>query len=126
MTPRSPGTDVPTVTVCRGCCCGTPKKRPNVDHAERLENLHALLAGIARVRVTDCLGPCERSDVMVVTPSPSARKAGAKPVWLGQLNGRHEASAIAEWVEDGGPGFATLPESLRRSTFRQAGPVPKK
>lgn len=120
------GTDVPTVTVCRGCCCGTTKKRPNVDHAERLETLRDLLAGAAAVRVTDCLGPCERSDVMVVSPSPAGRRAGARPVWLGQLNGRHEAGAIADWVHEGGPGFADLPESLRRSLFRYAGPVPKR
>lgn len=110
--------DVPTVTVCRGCCCGTEKKRPGVDHAARLDALRDLLGATARFRVTDCLGPCERSDVVVVSPSAAARRDGARPVWLGRLNGRHESGAIADWVRAGGPGVAELPESLRRSPFR--------
>lgn len=109
---------VPTVTVCRGCCCGTSKKRPGVDHEARVEALRALLGDRATLRVTDCLGPCERSDVVVVSPTPDARRAGARPVWLGQLNGRHESAAISDWVRAGGPGVAELPESLRRSRFR--------
>jgi hypothetical protein len=109
--------DRPTVTVCRGCCCGTEKKRPGVDHAARLDALEELLGDDARMRVTDCLGPCERSDVVVVSPSPSARRAGARPVWLGRLNGRHESAAIADWVRAGGPGVAALPESLGRAPF---------
>ena len=118
--------DLPTVTVCRGCCCGTAKKRPGVDHDARLADLRDRLHGLATVRVTDCLGPCERSDVMVVSPSPSARRTGARPVWLGQLNGRHEPAAVADWVRDGGPGVADLPESLGRSPFRYSGPVPRR
>ena len=112
-----PRPGVPTVTVCRGCCCGTSRKRPGVDHAARLERLRTLLGDGATVRVTDCLGPCERSDVVVVSPTPAARRAGARPVWLGLLNGRHEAVSIADWVHAGGPGVAELPESLRRSPF---------
>ena len=112
-----PRPGVPTVTVCRGCCCGTSRKRPGVDHAARLERLRTLLGDGATVRVTDCLGPCERSDVVVVSPTPAARRAGARPVWLGLLNGRHEAASIADWVHAGGPGLAELPESLRRSPF---------
>lgn len=115
-TPLSDG-DLPTVTVCRGCCCGTAKKRPGVDHAARLSALRALVGDAATVRVTDCLGPCERSDVVVVNPSRTARRSGARPVWLGRLNGRHEGAAIADWVRSGGPGVAELPESLRRGRF---------
>ena len=113
-----PDRDVPTVTVCRGCCCGTPKKRPGVDHEARLESLRSMLGDSAIFRVTDCLGPCERSDVVVVSPSPRARRSGARPVWLGRLNGRHESSAIADWVRAGGPGESELPASLRRAPFR--------
>lgn len=108
---------LPTVTVCRGCCCGTSKKRPGVDHEARLDALRSLLGDGATFRVTDCLGPCERSDVVVVSPSPAARRSGARPVWLGRLNGRHEASAIADWVHAGGPGVSEIPESLVRGRF---------
>ena len=117
-TTRSPR-DRPTLTACRGCCCGTAKRRPGVDHGARLEALRDLVGDRAIVRVTDCLGPCERSDVIVVGPSPAARRSGARPVWLGQLNGRHETAAISDWIHAGGPGVADLPESLRRSRFRQ-------
>ncbi|MCW2851569.1 MAG: hypothetical protein JWM84_1233 [Nocardioides sp.] len=125
MSPTPPPHGEPTVTVCRGCCCGTARRRPHVDHAARLESLRRLLDGTARVRVTDCLGPCERSDVIVVTPSPAGRRAGGRPVWLGQLNGRHESSAIADWVAAGGPGLAAVPESLRRAAFRSKDPLPR-
>lgn len=118
--------DVPTVTVCRGCCCGTTKKQPGVDHAARLDALREQLGSLANLRVTDCLGPCERSDVMVVSPSPSARRDGARPVWLGQLNGRHESTAITEWVHAGGPGAVELPESLRRGQFHGPRRLPRR
>ncbi|WP_134741528.1 (2Fe-2S) ferredoxin domain-containing protein [Nocardioides sp. 503] len=123
MSPTTPPPGEPTVTVCRGCCCGTATKRPLVDHAARLEALRRLLDGTARVRVTDCLGPCERSDVMVVSPSPEGRRSGGRPVWLGQVNGRHEPSALADWVAAGGPGLADVPESLRRAVFRSTDPL---
>lgn len=113
----APPPDRPTVSVCRGCCCGTDKKRRGVDHEARLEALTTMVGDAATVRTTDCLGPCERSDVVVVNPSRAARRDGARPVWLGLLNGRHEGAAIAEWVRAGGPGVAELPESLRRGRF---------
>lgn len=118
-------TSLPIVTVCRGCCCGTAKKRPDVDHDARLEALRDLLGEHATMRVTDCLGPCERSDVVVVSPTRDARRAGARPVWLGQLNGRHESAAINDWIRAGGPGVADLPESLRRARFRGDAVVPE-
>jgi hypothetical protein len=117
--------DVPIVTVCRGCCCGTTKKRPGIDHQARLEALRRLLGDRATVRVTDCLGPCERSDVIVVSPTREARRSGARPVWLGQLNGRHESTAISDWIDAGGPGVGDLPESLRRARFRGDAVVPE-
>ncbi|MFY1632080.1 hypothetical protein ACN27F_02145 [Solwaraspora sp. WMMB335] len=58
------------VTVCRGCCCGTSRKHPDVDHDGQLR---ALRASGARVRVVDCLNTCERSNVVVVQPVPAAR-----------------------------------------------------
>lgn len=34
------GTPRPAVSVCRGCCCGTPKI-PDVDHAGQLAGRHS-------------------------------------------------------------------------------------
>ncbi|MCW2506633.1 MAG: hypothetical protein JWO79_4917, partial [Actinomycetia bacterium] len=53
------------VTVCRGCCCGTERKHPGIDH----DGLLAALAEVGAVRVSDCLDVCEDSNVVVVQPS---------------------------------------------------------
>ncbi|RPK80057.1 hypothetical protein [Streptomyces sp. ADI98-10] len=49
-----------TVTVCRGCRCGTVAKVPRLDHGARLADLRTALAGVAMIRRTDCLDACER------------------------------------------------------------------
>jgi (2Fe-2S) ferredoxin len=55
------------VWVCRGCCCGTRKKHPGIDHKALEKQLRrgAKHAG-ARFEVTDCLGPCGQGNVVVV------------------------------------------------------------
>lgn len=108
---------LPLVTVCRGCCCGIPGTSLGVGHAERLDRLEDALDGVARVRVSDCLGHCERADVVVVAPTPLGRRLGGRPVWLGRVNGRHEATAIADWIRAGGPGIAPLPADIARHRF---------
>jgi len=84
MNPTRPRkTDTCTVTMCRGCCCGTHRKHPTVDHDAQLRRLRDQIGAAGQVRVSTCLGPCQRSNVAVVTPSPTARRAGARAVWLG-------------------------------------------
>jgi (2Fe-2S) ferredoxin len=107
----------PTVTVCRGCCCGDPAKVPRLDHAAQLADLHTALAEFAMVRRTDCLDACERANVIVVQPSAAGRQAGGRPVWLGQVNDPDAAADIAAWVRDGGPGLAEPPDILDLYTF---------
>jgi (2Fe-2S) ferredoxin len=107
----------PTVTVCRGCCCGTPAKVPRLDHETQLTDLRASLAGVAMVRRTDCLDACERANVIVIQPSTEGRKAGGRPVWLGQVNDPHAATDITTWVKNGGPGLAEPPDILNLYTF---------
>jgi (2Fe-2S) ferredoxin len=94
----------PVVTACRGCCCGTAKKHPDVDHAALLDRLTAGLGADARVRTSDCLGPCEESNVVVVTPAPPARLRGARAVWLRGVLDDAATDAVVEWVRAGGPG----------------------
>lgn len=74
-----------TVTVCRGCCCGTDTI-PVVDHAAQLAALKTELASDARVRAVNCLDACEQAIVIVVQPSTTGRAAGGRPVWLGLVN----------------------------------------
>lgn len=109
----------PTVTVCRGCCCGTAKKHPRIDHDAQLVELRDLVHGVADLRVTDCLGPCERSNVMVVSPSRDGRQGGGRSTWLGQVLDGEAGSAIAGWLRDGGPGLADFPRSLRAHRFER-------
>ncbi|MFF7145696.1 (2Fe-2S) ferredoxin domain-containing protein [Streptomyces nodosus] len=106
----------PTVTVCRGCCCGTPKV-PGLDHAAQLRDLRQAVGPAAAVRVTDCLDACERANVIVVQPSADGREAGGRPVWLGLVNDRDATADIAAWVESGGPGVTEPPGILDLYTF---------
>ncbi|MEV6840242.1 (2Fe-2S) ferredoxin domain-containing protein [Streptomyces sp. NPDC051133] len=105
-----------TVTVCRGCCCGTGKV-PGVDHAAQLAGLRRALEGTAQLRVTDCLDACEHANVVVVQPSAAGRAAGGRPVWLGLVNDPDATEDIAAWAEAGGPGLVDPPGVLDLYAF---------
>ncbi|MET7572881.1 (2Fe-2S) ferredoxin domain-containing protein [Streptomyces sp. NPDC005492] len=107
-----------TVTVCRGCCCGTLTKVPRLDHEAQLADLRTALAGVAMIRRTDCLDACERANVIVIQPSAEGRKVGGRPVWLGQVNDPGATADITTWVEEGGPGLAEPPDILDLYTFQ--------
>jgi hypothetical protein len=108
-----------SVSVCRGCCCGTARKHPETDHEEQLRQLSG--AGL-RVRVVaDCLGPCEHSNVMVVHPSVDLRRKGARPVWLGGVLDSHLIVHIGRWAARGGPGAAAVPEAVRPFVIARPG-----
>lgn len=109
---------LPTVTVCRGCCCGTVKKHPTIDHGARLANLRDLVEGVANLRMSDCLGPCDRSNVVVVSPSRRGQQAGGRPRWLGHVLDARAETDISNWLRDGGPGLAQPPEALAVHLFR--------
>lgn len=100
------------ITVCRGCCCGDPRKVPGVDHAGQIAGLRAALDGAAQVRASECLDVCDQANVMVVQPSPAGRAAGGRPVWLGLVNDDDALADIAAWVRAGGPGLAEPPGVL--------------
>ncbi|RAS70055.1 hypothetical protein C8D87_101355 [Lentzea atacamensis] len=99
------------LTVCRGCCCGTEKKHPDVDHESQLTRLRAAV-GAHRVLVADCLDSCDFSNVVVVRPDTGARQAGARPVWLGGVLSDEVVDGIVGWIADGGPGRAPVPDVL--------------
>lgn len=107
-----------TVTVCRGCCCGTADKHPDVDHAAQVAALSEGMGNAGRVRVSDCLDACERSNVVVVSPSGHGRRTGARPTWLAGVLQSHTVSEIVEWVRSGGPGVGDRPEHLDPLAFR--------
>ncbi|MFB7944709.1 (2Fe-2S) ferredoxin domain-containing protein [Kitasatospora phosalacinea] len=105
-----------TVSVCRGCCCGTPKV-PRLDHAAQLAELRAGLAEVAAVRPVPCLDACEHANVVVVQPSAEGRRAGGRPVWLGLVNDRDASADITAWIAAGGPGLAEMPAILDLYVF---------
>jgi (2Fe-2S) ferredoxin len=111
---RTPaGNDGCTVTVCRGCCCGRPEKNPGVDHTGQLDQLRRTLhGGTTNIRLTDCLGVCERSNVLVIQPSRIGRAAGGRPVWLGLVHDTEVIDDITTWITDGGPGLTDPPPIL--------------
>lgn len=102
------------VLVCRGCCCGNPANRPDIDHGSQLDRLRAFAdrhPTTVRVQTTECLGPCENANVVVVRPTPAGRRAGGRPVWLGLVDD-HAITLVERWVEAGGPGVVAPPGPL--------------
>lgn len=99
-----------TVTVCRGCCCGTAKV-PGVDHAAQLATLKAALSPMAQVRAVNCLDACEQANVIVVQPSPAGRAAGGRPIWLGLVNDPDATDDIVA-----GSGLAVRGSPIRRTS----------
>lgn len=114
---RSLAATTPLVTVCRGCCCGTAGKHPEVDHAGQLADLAAGIGDAGRVRVSECLDVCERSNVVVVGPSADGRRAGARPTWLAGVLDHDAVADIVAWVRHGGPGIAAAPDVLELMEF---------
>ncbi|MEM8903362.1 MAG: (2Fe-2S) ferredoxin domain-containing protein, partial [Actinomycetota bacterium] len=90
--------NAPSVLVCRGCCCGTERKHPDVDHDAHRERLReaAERAG-GRIRTVDCVGPCERSNVVIV-------RRGTERHWFGEVNHDDEVERLGEWIAAGASG----------------------
>ncbi len=117
------------LTVCRGCCCGTRKKVPGVDHKAQLARLSAIDDHAARrvpVRTSKCLGICFQANVVVVQPSRQGRAAGGNPVWLGRMTEDRLLEALDDWIFDGGPGIAPLPVLLEEHVTSKDAKKPKK
>lgn len=85
-----------SVLVCRGCCCGTAEEHPEVDHDAQVAALRAALGGAGRLWVVGCLGPCERSNVVVV-------RRGGRRRWFGDVLDEADTAALAGWLAGGPP-----------------------
>ncbi|MFI8230086.1 (2Fe-2S) ferredoxin domain-containing protein [Streptomyces sp. NPDC085900] len=102
-----------TLVVCRGCCCGDPRKHPGSDHSWQLERLRAAAAESGfQVRTTDCLGPCDQANVIVVQPSAAGRRAGGRATWVGFAMDDDCTQEVIDWAAAGGPGLAEPPVTL--------------
>jgi predicted metal-binding protein len=98
--------------ICRGCCCGTERKHPDVDHVAQVDALAAAVdtrGGMARLRTTDCLDACDRSNVVVL------RQHG-QTVWLGEILEDRDTATLCRWLRSGEP-LAALPRALSSLAF---------
>ncbi|MEM9040728.1 MAG: hypothetical protein AAGD33_12600 [Actinomycetota bacterium] len=103
-----------SVLVCRGCCCGSEAKHPDVDHDGHVERLRAATDGVnGRVMTVDCLGPCERSNVVVV-------RRGTRRTWFGDLLDDEQIDRLGAWI---GSDAADPPADLAAHRFD--GPTPR-
>jgi hypothetical protein len=107
---RSRGRATTRVLLCDACCCGTERKHPGVDHAairERLGSAAELAGG--RSRRVDCLGVCERSNVVVV----KSRSSGT--FWVGEVLDEPVVAALESWIGRGAP--LPLPANVLSHVF---------
>ncbi|BFU47825.1 hypothetical protein KRMM14A1004_60620 [Krasilnikovia sp. MM14-A1004] len=86
-----------------------------------MQQLREALSGPHRVRTSECLDVCDQANVMVVHPTPAARRAGARPVWFGLVTDPAIVDDLTGWIHEGGPGVAPLPAVLELSVI--AAPV---
>jgi len=84
-----------SVIVCRGCCCGSERKHPEVDHEAQVEALRSALPDAGRLWTVDCLGPCEGSNVVVMRTRESGRR------WFGDILTPAVTEAMARWLKSG-------------------------
>jgi hypothetical protein len=108
-----------TVTLCRDCCCGSGSKHPGTDHDEQRARLLACASDTVRVRVSDCLDECSRSNVVHVRDHRRPRREA--DTWLARVLGPRETEALVGWVSDGAS--APLPPALRARSFGRRGPA---
>lgn len=97
----------PRVLVCRGCCCGTTRKHPDVDHDEQVARLRSACA----VRVVGCVDECAHSNVVIV------RRPSQPSLWLGGLLDPSLTEALRTWLARGAAG--PVPASLRPHVFER-------
>lgn len=100
------------VHICDGCCCGTARKHPDVDHADQRRQIaSAAKRGGGEARVVGCLGECHASNLVVV------RRRGHKAKWIGSLLDDVSTSALCNWLAKGADDF---PEALQPHLIERA------
>lgn len=124
-----------TVTQCRGCCCGSVTKHPDVDHEANAERIHAAVraSGAGVSRVAKCLDECEHSDVVFIrrthtdhhddrgaAQSPVGSESGVDYIWLGPVNSEDTVAALTGWLSEGATD--PMPTILRELQFSKRPP----
>ncbi len=100
-----------SILVCRGCCCGNPDRHPGIDHAGQLAAIRATAGTIgAKLFTVDCLGSCERANVVVV-------RTGVERRWFGGLRSAESVEAFVDWLEGGATRGEAVPSALAAHVF---------
>lgn len=73
------------------------------------------------MRTSDCLGPCDQANVIVVQPSSAGRRAGGKAAWVGFAMTEEATEDVVHWAANGGPGLADPPPALELQLVRPPG-----
>jgi hypothetical protein len=84
-----------SVLACRGSHCGNAVTHPDVDHPAQLAQFRAATAlSHGTTRVVDCLGPCERANIVVVRHEDQR-------FWFGGVLSVELSDALAGWISAG-------------------------
>lgn len=106
-----------SVLVCRGCCCGT---QDGPDHDGHLGAIAAATTAAAgRLKVTNCIGPCDRQNVVVVRSRPSGGRWTAR--YFGAVADA-EIGALCGWLA---AGVLDHPEPAELAAARFEWPLPR-
>jgi hypothetical protein len=83
-----------SVQVCRGCCCGSLRKHPEVDHDAQLATWRraAAVAG-TRLHVTGCQGLCSHSNLVTL-------RHRRHRLTLGGVLTLANTAAVAAWIAE--------------------------
>ena len=105
-----------SVLVCRGCCCG---QQEGPDHSAHLAQIGAAVdhAG-GRLKVTNCIGPCDRKNVVVVRTRTASRWTAR---YYAAVDDDHVA-ALQSWFA---AGPVTEPEPAALAAARFDWPIPR-
>lgn len=108
-----------SVLVCRGCCCGNEQKLPGVDHDAHLDRLRVAVSSNpdSKLRTVDCLGPCQRANVVVV-------RRGQDRWWFGDLRADDRIDTLSRWLASpaGPPPAGCLIEAPHATNPRRLAP----
>lgn len=91
-----------TALVCRGCCCARDELAPSAERQLAAVRAAAATVKGARVRQTDCLGPCASKNVIAVRhrrlDTPRVRLG---TTWLGGLTDNAPLDSLEAWLRRG-------------------------
>jgi (2Fe-2S) ferredoxin len=105
--------------MCDGCCCGTDRKHPDVDHAGIRERIDAAAVSAGgRSRVVGCVGACDHSNVVIVRPAGISTDR----VWVGGVLDEEIVDRLCDWIAAGA--VAPAPAAVAARVFSSGSSPP--